>query len=106
SGQSHKLHTLRRLMAELPHVSWVLVGDDGQHDPQIYADIAKEFPGRVELVAIRQLTPAQQVLAHGTPVPAEDKDATERLPAPVVVEGADGNALALRLIDAGLLPAG
>ena len=106
SGQTHKLDTLRRLMAELPHVSWVLVGDDGQHDPQIYADIAKEFPDRVALVAIRQLTPAQQVLAHGTPVPAEDDDAAERAPVPVVVEGPDGNALALRLIDAGLLPPG
>lgn len=106
SGQSHKLQSLRRLMAELPHVSWVLVGDDGQHDPQIYADIAKEFPDRVELVAIRQLTPAQQVLSHGTPVPAEDSGAAARSPAPIVVEGPDGNALALRLIDAGLLPPG
>jgi len=78
SGQSHKLQTLRRLMTELPHVSWVLVGDDGQHDPQIYADIAKEFPDRVDLIAIRQLTPAQQLLAHGTPLPAEDEEAAER----------------------------
>ena len=42
--------------------------------------------------------------AHGTPLPAEDAEAAERSPAPLVVEGADGNALALRLIDAGLLP--
>ncbi|MDQ2623629.1 MAG: DUF2183 domain-containing protein [Actinomycetota bacterium] len=106
SGQSHKMSSLRRLMDEFPHVSWVLVGDDGQHDPQIYADIAKEFGDRVELIAIRQLTPAQQVLAHGTPVPSEDAEAAERSPVPLVVEGPDGNALALRLIDAGLLPPG
>jgi len=104
SGQEHKTSTLRRLMAELPHVRWVLVGDDGQHDPQIYADIAKEFPDRVEHIWIRQLTPGQQVLAHGTPAPAEDTKKAEREAEPPVVEGQDGFALALRLIDAGVLP--
>ncbi|NCT90755.1 DUF2183 domain-containing protein [Cellulomonas sp. APG4] len=102
SGQDHKLATLRRLIAEFPHVRWVLVGDDGQHDPQIYRTIAAEHPDRVELIAIRQLSPTEQMLAHGTPTPNEE----ERLdPADVArtVTGPDGNVLALRLIDAGLL---
>ena len=29
-----------RLVRELPHVRWLLVGDDGQHDPQLYAEFA------------------------------------------------------------------
>lgn len=103
SGQQHKRDTLRRLLAELPQVSWVLVGDDGQHDPQIYGDLAAEHPDRVRLVAIRQLTPAEQVLAHGTPAPAEDEDVAQRAVTPLVVHGGDGNELALRLIDAGVL---
>lgn len=102
SGREHKMRSLRRLMDELPDVSFVLVGDDGQHDPQIYADIAAERPGRVVAVAIRQLTPAEQVLSHGTPMPARD-DARRPASGPVTVEGGDGHALALALMDAGLL---
>ena len=102
SGQDHKRQTLRRLLAELPDLQWVLVGDGGQHDPQIYADVAAEHPDRVRVVAIRQLSPAEQVLSHGTPGPAKDGDARDR-PAVPVVHGADGNEIALRLIDAGLL---
>src|SRR5665648_465443 len=101
-GQDHKRQTLRRLLAELPDLQWVLVGDGGQHDPQIYADVAAEHPDRVRVVAIRQLSPAEQVLSHGTPGPAKDGDARDR-PAVPVVHGADGNEIALRLIDAGLL---
>ena len=103
SGQQHKVEQLRRLMTELPQVRWTLVGDDGQHDPAIYGQIASEFPDRVRLIAIRELTVAEQVLAHGTPAPSEEKARTDGGP---VVRGADGNALALRLIDEGLLPPG
>ena len=106
SGQQHKMESLRRLMTELPEIHWVLVGDDGQHDPQIYADIAREFPDRVSVIAIRELTPAEQLLAHGTPEPSQDESIAERGPTPVVVHGADGNALALALVDEGVLPAG
>ena len=102
SGQQHKRENLRRLIAELPEIRWVLVGDDGQHDPQIYGDVAAEHPDRVAVVAIRQLTPTEQLLSHGTPGPAQD-DVARRAPTPLVVHGGDGNELALRLIDAGVL---
>jgi phosphatidate phosphatase APP1 len=102
------VRTLRRLMAEFPELTWVLVGDDGQHDPQIYAQIAGEHPGRVRLVAIRRLSQAEQVLAHGTPGPTREGEAAPPgagdPPGPVTVAGDDGNALALALIDRGLLP--
>lgn len=106
SGRDHKLGSLRRLIGEFPERRWLLVGDDGQHDPQIYAQIAEEHPGRVAVVAIRQLTPAEQVLAHGTPGPTRDGAQTagrDRAPGPLSVTGGDGNALALALIDAGVL---
>jgi phosphatidate phosphatase APP1 len=102
SGQQHKLETLRRLIREFPEVRWVLVGDDGQHDPQIYRKIASEHPDHVELIAIRQLSPTEQMLAHGTPTPNEE-DRLDTTGAARTVTGPDGNVLALRLIDAGLL---
>ena len=103
SGQSHKLGNLRRLMTEFPDLRWVLVGDDGQHDPQIYAQVAEEYGDRVLAIAVRELSPAEQLLAHGTPVPARDGEIPDRSTATVVVHGADGNALALSFIDRGLI---
>jgi len=66
SGMAHKAETLLQLTRDLPNISWLLVGDDGQHDPVIYAEFAHRAPDRVRAIAIRQLTPTEQVLAHGT----------------------------------------
>ncbi len=69
SGPRHKVTELHRLFTEFPGIRWTLVGDDGQHDPEIYAGAATHFPGRVRAILIRQLTFAEHVLAHGAPVP-------------------------------------
>ena len=102
SGRAHKHAVLRRLARELPQVRWLLIGDDGQHDPQIYADFAREQPGHVVAVAIRQLTAVQQVLSGSTN--AADKhlqpDAVR------TVTGRDGFGLASQLDDAVLLQPG
>ncbi|WP_152189163.1 App1 family protein [Georgenia satyanarayanai] len=101
SGQEHKRTTLRRLLIDFPEIRWLLVGDDGQHDPEIYSELAREHPDRVAAVAIRQLTPGEHVLSHGTPQALEgnrDEDGrlTEGPQAPVVHAG-DGEALWDRL---------
>jgi phosphatidate phosphatase APP1 len=67
SGWTHKAESLLQLTRDFPNISWLLVGDDGQHDSAIYSDFAKIAPDRVRAIAIRQLTPAEQVLAHGSP---------------------------------------
>lgn len=72
SGQEHKRQQLSRLADEYPVTRWILVGDDGQHDPAIYGDFAQEHPDRVEAIGIRQLTPAQQVLSHGLPIATDE----------------------------------
>jgi phosphatidate phosphatase APP1 len=101
TGQTHKRQSLSRLMSELPQLTWALVGDDGQHDPQRYAEEVADHPGRVDVVAIRRLTPAEKLLSHGLQLqPARSADA----PGPLVVHGGDGHELTLRLVDAGLLP--
>src|SRR6218665_3637779 len=56
SGRQHKDENLRRLALEFPHVKWLLVGDDGQHDEQLYAAFAAEHPNSVAAVAIRRLS--------------------------------------------------
>ncbi|USQ80230.1 DUF2183 domain-containing protein [Ornithinimicrobium faecis] len=68
SGQEHKITELHRLLRDFPDIRWVLIGDDGQHDPMIYGDFTRQHPDAVEAVLIRQLTTAQQVLSHGLPI--------------------------------------
>ena len=65
SGREHKETQLRRLAGEFPHIKWILVGDDGQHDEAIYAEFEKEHPNSVKAVAIRQLSNGEAVLAGG-----------------------------------------
>jgi phosphatidate phosphatase APP1 len=72
SGQDHKRENLHRLAKEFPDIQWVLVGDDGQHDPKIYGAFAHDRPDVVRAIAIRELTPAEQVLSHGLPVSNEE----------------------------------
>lgn len=65
SGRDHKHNSLRRLAEEFPRIRWLLVGDDGQHDEELYRAFADEHPDRVAAVAIRSLTPGEAVLAGG-----------------------------------------
>jgi phosphatidate phosphatase APP1 len=75
SGQEHKRNTLRRLAQEFPHVRWLLIGDDGQHDQEIYSEFAHAHPDNVAAVAIRRLSSTQAVLAGAIPGPAGSPEA-------------------------------
>jgi phosphatidate phosphatase APP1 len=75
SGKQHKVAALRRLAAEFPDMRWLLIGDDGQRDPEIYAEFAASHPRNVAAVAIRHLSPTQTVLAGGIPLPSDQRPA-------------------------------
>lgn len=95
SGPEHKRACLRQLAADFPSIRWLLVGDDGQRDPMLYAEFARAHPERVRAIAIRELSMGQQVLAHGTPTELAGQ---EERPLPVPeVRAPDGHALARRL---------
>lgn len=55
SGAEHKRTAIRRLFEAYPTMSFVLFGDSGQRDPLTYEEMAREFPGRVTLIVIRQV---------------------------------------------------
>jgi phosphatidate phosphatase APP1 len=65
SGRQHKHDSLERLAAEFPDLAWLLVGDDGQHDEDIYGDFSARHPSNVAGVAIRQLSVGEAVFAGG-----------------------------------------
>lgn len=99
SGKEHKKKSLEQLARDFPQIRWLLVGDDGQHDEELYGDFAEHFTDHVEAVAIRQLSTGEAVLAGGRSNPAEHGARELRWHfAP------DGAGLAEQLIDSGLLP--
>lgn len=90
SGQAHKRRSLQQLSAEFPGMRWLLVGDDGQHDPDIYSEFARQHPEAVAAIAIRHLSPSEQVLASGLPVPM---DQASTVPGTPWVSAPDGAGL-------------
>ena len=96
SGREHKERNLRRLAEEFPHIQWLLIGDDGQHDDAIYTDFAKQHPENVAAVAIRRLSPAEAVLAGGRTLVNDHSDSPW-------VTAPDGAGLLDRLRDEGLI---
>ncbi|MDX1624394.1 MAG: phosphatase domain-containing protein [Gemmatimonadota bacterium] len=54
--REHKLESIRRIFRTVPHLSFLLVGDSGEEDPEIYRDIVHEFPARVPAVYIRDVS--------------------------------------------------
>jgi len=102
SGREHKRATLARLAEEFPDIRWLLVGDDGQHDEEIYADFAATYPEHVAAVAIRHLSPTQSVLAGSIPGPGGDSSAAGPAGRPWVY-APDGAGLWHLLLQAGIV---
>ena len=65
SGREHKRENLARLAEEFPHITWILIGDDGQHDEALYGEFAASHPDHVRAVAIRELLAPEALLAGG-----------------------------------------
>ncbi len=71
----HKPAKIRHILDTYPNLPFILVGDNGQHDPQIYSQIIREYPGRILAAYIRDVTPdaqeleikkiTEEVLSHG-----------------------------------------
>jgi len=100
SGIEHKQRNLERLACEFPDIRWLLIGDDGQHDEEVYARFARHRPDHVAAVVIRQLSPSEAVLAGGRSHDAAITGAAN--PAPWIY-APDGAEAARQLKNLGLL---
>ena len=89
-GKEHKRSSLARLREDLPHVTWVLIGDSGEHDPELYTTFAREHGDVVAAIAVRQVQEA----------PGGDRDPVTSAYGVPVVQGPDGRALLPLLRDA------
>jgi phosphatidate phosphatase APP1 len=56
SHGDHKLAQIQRIMALFPSLKFILIGDSGQHDPEIYLEAIQTYPERVLSVYIRDVS--------------------------------------------------
>ncbi len=57
SHETHKLAQINHVLDYYPHLKFVLIGDSGQHDPEIYLRVIQAHPNRVLAAFIRDVTP-------------------------------------------------
>ena len=55
-GPSPKRKLIQDLLDLYPELPFVLLGDSGQHDPEIYAEIVRENPNRILAIYIRDVS--------------------------------------------------
>ena len=55
-SRAHKLGVIERLLAEFPQRRFLLVGDSGEADPEIYAQVFRAHPQRIDGIVIRDVT--------------------------------------------------
>lgn len=59
----HKLAAIDRVAAAWPDLPMILVGDSGQHDPEVYVEAAKRYPKRVRAIYIRDVSGPERGVA-------------------------------------------
>ncbi|MEQ9438649.1 MAG: DUF2183 domain-containing protein [Cyclobacteriaceae bacterium] len=52
----HKLEKIRSILDAYPDLKFVLIGDSGQHDPEIYRQVVQEYPQRILVIYIRDVS--------------------------------------------------
>ncbi len=97
-SKGHKRKLVEETLAIYDNLPFVLIGDSGQRDPEIYADVVRDNPSRVSAVYIRNVSHDEG-----------RADAIERLAKEMVEAGsslvlaADSYAMAAHAADHGLL---
>lgn len=53
---NHKLEQIYKIIHHFPDRKFILIGDTGQYDPEIFREIAGTFPGQIKEIYIRDIT--------------------------------------------------
>ena len=52
---SHKKSNIKMILDSFPQLPFVLIGDSGERDPEIYRDVVKKYPDRIRAIYIRSI---------------------------------------------------
>lgn len=61
--RSHKLNNIEKILDTYPHLPFVLIGDSGEQDPEIYREVVKKYPQRIRVIYIRSINTKNERLA-------------------------------------------
>jgi phosphatidate phosphatase APP1 len=62
----HKLHTIKQILDTYPALPFILIGDSGQEDPEIYSEVVAQYPGRILAIYIRDVSSGSRTEAINT----------------------------------------
>lgn len=54
---THKLDKIERILRFYPDMKFVLMGDSGEQDPELYAEAVRRFPQSIRVIYIRNVNP-------------------------------------------------
>lgn len=57
SHMDHKLAHITQILDTYPQLPFVLIGDSGQQDPEIYREVVLRYPDRIKAIYIRSVNP-------------------------------------------------
>ena len=55
-GTETKPEQIKPLLQRFPDRKFILIGDSGEQDPEVYGEIARQFPDRIQRILIRNLS--------------------------------------------------
>ncbi len=96
----HKARAIAELFAAYPRLPFILIGDSGEDDPEVYAALVRRCPKRVRAIYIRSVNRKPQRLAALGRLAAEVAETGCQL-----VVAPDAQAAAVHAAAEGLIPA-
>lgn len=55
----YKVDRIERVLQTYPDLPFILVGDSGQKDPEVYRDVVAKYPDQIEAVYVRDVSPSR-----------------------------------------------
>jgi len=102
--QSHKLSSIESILETYPHLPFVLIGDSGEQDPEIYREVVRKYPQRIRAIYIRSInTKAERLAAIDRLITEVSETGCQLVLAPDTVFAAS-HAAAEKLISIDALP--
>jgi phosphatidate phosphatase APP1 len=100
AGPHSKLAKIHDIIERFPALQWVLVGDSGQIDAELYAQTVLKYPGRVLAVYIRDIDPTSDSACDQFVDSHIQQVASAKVP---MLRVANGNAIAEHARTLGLI---
>ena len=101
-GDGQKFERVRDVMQRFPALRWVLLGDSGQADAEVYSRIAQEYGERVIAIYIRDVDPQTDSPYDHVVDGYVEKLSVAKVP---MLRVADSLVIAQHALGAGLIPA-